>query len=163
MRNKYRPNSLACGGCPQWDDVNGCWNQEQDIRNCALINEQSLMFDDDLYEGMEIEVIEDEEPVLPITLQLCKDHFDKEMDNTLCKEDPDYDLEKHLANLGLPSKDTPAEDILVIDCPHCGAASYYNCGFTDTCSCCGYYNLADHSEEIYTLLDYWAAKDETPF
>lgn len=91
--------------------------------------------------------------MLPITLQLIKDRWDRDADNSRCVPDPDYDLFKHIKELGLAQE--PAEEILVIDCPLCGRPSYYDGGFTDTCSCCGYYNLADHSDEAYTLVDYY--------
>lgn len=46
------------------------------------------------------------------------------------------------------------EDILIIDCPGCGHRTYYDGGFTDCCKCCGWYNIADHSDDAYTYYDY---------
>ena len=65
----------------------------------------------------------------------------------------EWSLEKHLAELGLDISNS--SDIYIIDCPRCAAPSYYDGGFTDFCSCCGYFNLADHSEEAMTLSDHW--------
>jgi hypothetical protein len=160
-KRKYRPNSFSCEGCPEWDDVNGCWSDQVDIRECRFMDE-TLTYNDDLYDEMEFSV-DEEEPVLPVTLQLIKDEFDRTADNSRCNPDPNYDLENYLKDVGLPSDTTPADEVLVIDCPHCGRASFYNGGFTASCSCCGYYNLADHSDEAYTLADYWCRKDEVPF
>lgn len=98
------------------------------------------------------------EPGLPITLALIKASFDQESEQVNPDEyvpDPDYDLDQYIRELGLLKQGLRPEDILAIDCPHCGAASYYDGGFTDTCSCCGFYNLANYSDEAYTLLDYW--------
>jgi len=36
---KYCPNSFVCQGCPEWDDVNGCWELIDDWRYCGFINE----------------------------------------------------------------------------------------------------------------------------
>lgn len=52
------------------------------------------------------------------------------------------------------------DDILIIVCPACGEPSYYNQGFTASCHCCGYYNLADCSEEAMTLVDWWCMELE---
>ena len=46
-----------------------------------------------------------------------------------------------------------AEEILLIDCPHCGAPSYYSGGFTSGCSWCGR-DIARYSDDAYTLADY---------
>lgn len=70
----------------------------------------------------------------------------------------EWGLEKHLKELGLDM--SRPEEILIIDCPRCGAPSFYDGGFTDFCSCCGYYNLADHSDEAITLLDHWESQWE---
>ena len=110
------------------------------------------------YEGLD-----DEHGPLPLSLQIIKDIWDEQADNSDCEPDPDYDLFKHIKKLGLAQE--PPVDILVIDCPLCHRPSYYDGGFTDTCSCCGYYNLADHSDEAYTLADYYeelAAAEELP-
>lgn len=50
----------------------------------------------------------------------------------------------------------PAEEILLIDCPHCGGISGYAGGFTQGCSWCGD-DIARYSDEAYTLADYWQA------
>jgi hypothetical protein len=34
-----RPNSSQCEGCPEWDDVNGCWDNVKDVDDCPLIGE----------------------------------------------------------------------------------------------------------------------------
>lgn len=81
-----------------------------------------------------------------------------EGDREISKE---WDLEKHLSELGLDK--TKPEEILIVDCPRCGAPSFYNGGFTDSCSCCGYYNLADYSEEAITLLDHWERCWDIPY
>lgn len=68
-----------------------------------------------------------------------------------------WNLEAYLKSLGLPNERVTPTDILIIDCPRCGAPSYYDGGFTDFCSCCGFYNLADYSDDAYLLSDYWDA------
>lgn len=97
---------------------------------------------------------------LPMGLQVIKDHFDSLFLDQSPSADPDYNLDKFIEDLGLLEQGLSAEDILVIDCPHCGQPSYYDGGVTDFCSCCGAYNLADLSSEAYTLTDYWATLDD---
>jgi len=161
MTNDFAPNPESCGYCPQFCSSTGCADGIDDIRNCCYIDRETHAYDQEICEINE--QIEEPEPNLPITLALAKREFEKMVDNSQCKADPDYDLEKHLEKLGLLSQDKPADEILIIDCPHCGAASYYDGGFTDTCSCCGYYNLADFSDDAYTLMDYWEEPDSPPF
>lgn len=31
-----RPNGTNCGSCEYWDDVNGCWNDQDDVRICPI-------------------------------------------------------------------------------------------------------------------------------
>jgi len=65
------------------------------------------------------------------------------------------EFRKVFRELGLPNERITPYDILIIDCHRCGAPSPYDGGFTDHCKCCGYYNLADWSEEAITLEDHW--------
>lgn len=52
MKNTY-PSSSSCEGCPQWDDINGCWNGKTDVTECNYIGED-CSFDGDAYdEGIE--------------------------------------------------------------------------------------------------------------
>ena len=44
---RIRPNSNQCEGCPDWDDVNGCWNNVRDVDNCLKIGESGYYGDFD--------------------------------------------------------------------------------------------------------------------
>ena len=68
--------------------------------------------------------------------------------------DPTYNLTKYLKKLGLPNAATGVYDVLVIDCPRCGRASYYDGSPFDCCKACSYWNLANHSDCAYTLAEY---------
>jgi len=89
---------------------------------------------------------------LPITLQLIKDNLDQTATGPYIP-DPDYDFDMEMTRL--LAKGLSAEEILVVRCPTCGQMTYYDGGLTADCSCCGYYNLADLSEEAVTLADWW--------
>lgn len=96
---------------------------------------------------------------LPITLQIIKDEFDRMAEGQKPEIDPDYDFDADVGEL--MSEGRTPEDIMVIWCPACAQPSYYNEGFTASCHCCGFYNLADHSEEAMTLADWWYMCEET--
>lgn len=97
---------------------------------------------------------------LPITLQILKDEFDEMADNSKCKPDPNYDLLECLEELFGDELWIMDDKILIIQCPNCGEWSYYNGGFTDSCSCCRFYNLADYSDEAITLWDYMTSQED---
>ena len=97
--------------------------------------------------------------MLPITLQRIKDEFDALADSSMCQPDPQYNFDTEMSQL-MREEGLTADQILVIRCPHCGRPSYYSGGFTDCCACCGFYNLADYSDEAMTLDDYWWALAE---
>lgn len=42
------PNSSQCEGCPDWDDVNGCWANVKNVDDCLKIGESGYygQFDD---------------------------------------------------------------------------------------------------------------------
>lgn len=40
----FRPTSYNCCTCPEWDDVNGCWQDYDDVRKCDLDNEYEPPF-----------------------------------------------------------------------------------------------------------------------
>lgn len=61
----------------------------------------------------------------------------------------------------LLSEGVSADDILLIDCPYCGAPSYYSGGFTSGCVWCGT-ELAEYSDEAYTLGDFWGMDYDVP-
>jgi len=90
--------------------------------------------------------------LLPITLQLIKDELDQTLSGPYVP-DPDYDFDTEMAQL--LAEGLSAEEILVVGCPGCGQMTYYDGGFTADCACCGYYNLADLSDEAVTLADWW--------
>jgi len=69
--------------------------------------------------------------------------------------DPNYDFEAAMASL-ISEEGLTSDQILVIHCPRCGQPSYYSGGFTASCACCGFYNLADYSDDAVTLADYWS-------
>lgn len=100
----------------------------------------------------------EEAPLLPVTLQILKDQFDHMAEGQKPEPDPDYDftaeMNELLAERGM------ADDILIIVCPACANPSYYSGGFTASCHCCGFYNLADYSEEAMTLADWWGMEME---
>lgn len=52
-----------------------------------------------------------------------------------------------------------ANDIWLIDCPHCGIPSYWNQGSHCTCRECGR-EIGEHSDDAYTLEDFW---NEAPY
>ena len=93
---------------------------------------------------------------LPITLQVLKDIFDEEADNSKCRCNPEYDLLNYLSELFGKDLLKESHEILVMSCPKCGHWTYYDGGFTDTCKCCGYYNIADYSDDAITLDDYYS-------
>lgn len=95
----------------------------------------------------------DERHTLPITLQVLKDAMDVMMDGRQFVPDPEYDFNASISEL--LGEGLRADEILVLRCPACGEVTYYNGGFTASCECCGYYNLADLSEEAVTLADWW--------
>lgn len=68
--------------------------------------------------------------------------------------DRNYSVNKYLRSLGLPNRTTPADQVWLIDCPRCGAASLYDNSRSDRCKACCYYNLADHAKDAYTLAEY---------
>ncbi len=37
-----RPNESQCEGCPDWDDVNGCWANIVDVDCCERLGEDGL-------------------------------------------------------------------------------------------------------------------------
>jgi hypothetical protein len=94
----------------------------------------------------------EKQTLLPVTLQVLKDKFDQAPSGS-CVPDPEYDFDAEMTLL--LAEGLNAEDILVVRCPSCGQMTYYNGGFTANCSCCGYYNLADLSNEAVTLADWW--------
>lgn len=91
--------------------------------------------------------------LLPITLQMLKDEMDRMAEGQKPKPDPDYDFDAEMNELLAEGREP--HDILIIQCPACTHPSYYNEGFTASCHCCGYYNLADYSDEAVTLADWW--------
>jgi len=93
-----------------------------------------------------------DEQKLPITLQIIKDELDQTATGP-CVPDPDYDFDTEMAQL--LAEGLSAEEILVVRCSACGQMTYYDGGLTANCFCCGYYNLADLSEEAVTLADWW--------
>ena len=99
-----------------------------------------------------------EEPLLPITLEILKDQFDRMAEGQRPEPDPSYDFDAEMGELLAEGR--PADDILVIWCPICANPSYYNGGFTASCHCCGFYNLADLSDDAMTLTDWWCAEME---
>jgi hypothetical protein len=40
LKKISRPNSYQCEGCPDWDDVNGCWADVEDVDSCDKINDE---------------------------------------------------------------------------------------------------------------------------
>lgn len=42
-----RPDHWKCEGCPQWDDINGCWANCVSIDECVLMGEESHYVDPD--------------------------------------------------------------------------------------------------------------------
>ena len=94
-----------------------------------------------------------EEPLLPVTLQILKDQFDRMAEGKKPEPDPSYDFDAEMNELLAEGR--TADDILIIWCPACANPSYYNEGFTASCHCCGFYNLADCSDEAMTLADWW--------
>lgn len=49
LKKINKPNSAQCEGCPDWDDVNGCWANVEDVDCCEYINEEGNYdgFDED--------------------------------------------------------------------------------------------------------------------
>lgn len=45
-----RPESWTCEGCPQWDDVNGCWDNCRSIMQCKRMGEEPHYVDPDMVE-----------------------------------------------------------------------------------------------------------------
>jgi hypothetical protein len=47
-RTTHRPNSYQCEGCPEWDDLNGCWDGIKNVDRCLRIGESGYYgeFDD---------------------------------------------------------------------------------------------------------------------
>jgi len=39
---KINPNGYDCSECEHWDDVNGCWKDFKDVRDCSIIIEGVL-------------------------------------------------------------------------------------------------------------------------
>ena len=37
---KVRPNHWVCEGCPDWDDINGCWRDFEDWCECDFDAEE---------------------------------------------------------------------------------------------------------------------------
>lgn len=64
-------------------------------------------------------------------------------------------LESNLAKRLLAERGP--DDVMLIDCPHCFKQSYYNQGFTCGCEHCGR-NIADESDDAYTVQDFWDQK-----
>jgi len=98
-----------------------------------------------------------DEQKLPITLQIIKDELDQTATGPYVP-DPGYDFDMEMSQL--LAEGLSAEEILVVRCPSCGQMTYYDGGFTADCACCGYYNLADLSEEAVTLADWWEIRLE---
>ena len=47
---KYKripPNLHCCEGCPEWDDINCCWDDIKDICECPLMGEDLQYHDPD--------------------------------------------------------------------------------------------------------------------
>jgi len=42
-----RPDSYKCSGCPQWDDINGCWDNNESIETCTRMGEECVYLDPD--------------------------------------------------------------------------------------------------------------------
>lgn len=70
------------------------------------------------------------------------------MSDTPRDPDHDPDVQEMLAD------GVPADEILLLDCPYCGGISYYSGGFTSGCTWCGL-DIADFSDDAYSLADYW--------
>jgi hypothetical protein len=45
-----RPNSSQCKGCPDWDDVNGCWDYVKDVDLCTRIGEDGYYNENEEYD-----------------------------------------------------------------------------------------------------------------
>jgi len=65
----------------------------------------------------------------------------------------EYDLLQYLSDEGIIFE-YGSDEIKIIDCPGCENPIYYDGSEFATCPCCGYVNLAEHSEDAYTLSEY---------
>lgn len=43
---KNAPNPYCCEGCPDWDDINGCWAGVEDYRDCPRIDPDACCYID---------------------------------------------------------------------------------------------------------------------
>lgn len=70
--------------------------------------------------------------------------------------DPMYDVHQYIDDLARRyGRDFDPNNFLIVDCPACGHATYYDEGATDSCKCCGFANLADYADDAYTIADFW--------
>jgi hypothetical protein len=44
------PNGYDCGGCPDWDDINGCWAGETNVLLCPYLNQEEDFDEEDEYD-----------------------------------------------------------------------------------------------------------------
>ena len=46
-KQTIHPNAMSCEGCPQWDDVNGCWMDRESPFGCPKCNDGEYDWSDD--------------------------------------------------------------------------------------------------------------------
>jgi hypothetical protein len=62
MRKKIaRPNSQQCGGCPEWDDINGCWDNIKNVDCCLRIGEDGYYHSDEWDDSDDIDGFEEDD------------------------------------------------------------------------------------------------------